>query len=191
MRLVRGLSVALGVVAVGAVGIPAFATVASSAPAPYGLTVTPTSALPGATVQVTGTTPTNGENCDSEAVFVTITYFNVTGVQVSKTISLGTADGAGDFTGTITIPSDAAPSSVSGHDAVIVGGCTFATQTTFSSNPVTLVVLGTAPTTTTTTTTVPSTTTTTTAPTTTTTTVPAKTTAPAATPVSATPTFTG
>jgi len=191
MRIVRGFSLALGVVAVGVLGIPTMTSVASSAPAPYHITVAPLSQLPGHTVKVTGTTPTNGGHCDSETVYVTVTYFTATGAQKSKKTTFGQANGTGDFSVTVTIPADAAPTSVSHHNAVIVGGCTDQTVV-YTSNPVTVVVEGTVPptTTTTTTTTAPTTTTTTTTAPTTTTTVPA-TVAPAATAVSASPTFTG
>lgn len=198
MRVVRKLGVVLGVASIGVLGLPALSTAAPALPTFfYHITVTPTSALPGHTVKVTGTGeyttgPYSGDNCDDVTITVTVTYYTATGKKTtSATTKLGSSNGDGDLSGTVTIPAGAAPTSESGHDAVIVASCPADTQTTptYTSNPVTVDVEGTAPHTTTTTT-APTTTTTTTKAATTTTTAPA-TTAPAATAISGSPNFTG
>ena len=176
---------------------------AASTPNSYFIMVSPTSQNPGQTVAVTGegqydTPPITGDNCDSTPITVAVTYFTTGGTQKTVTTSLGTSDGDGNITGPVMIPTDAGPSSVTGHNAAVQASCTIGSDT-FLSNEVDVVVLGSGTTTTTPTTSPTTTTTTTTTPTsvaplaqlsTTTTTVPTQTAQPA-TAVTGTPTFTG
>jgi hypothetical protein len=178
------------------VGFPTVSSAATVQNA-YDITVSPTAQFPGQSVTVTGigqTPPPGGtsDNCDSTTITVTVTYFTLSGTQKTAQTDLpNQSDGNGNVSGPVTIPADAAPSSVSGHDADVQASCNIGDNTN-ESNIVTVTVEGTV----TTTTTAPTTTTTTTVPVTSTT-VPVTTTtvplpaAPAASAVSGTPKLTG
>lgn len=133
----------------------------------YRIDVAPTSQDAGKAVTVTGngqyyTAPFSGDNCDSTTITVTVTYYDLAKVQKAQQVTLGTSDGDGDLSGPVTIPSDAAPTSFTGHDADVQASCI--DDGVYLSNVVPVVVNGTVATTTTT-----ASTTTTVAPTTSTT----------------------
>ena len=132
----------------------------------------PLSVAAGGTVHVTGTDP--NDVCPSADVTVTLTYFTAGGVQKTTQTDFGQADGNGNSSGDVAIPSDAGPTSVSGHTANIQAACSQSV-----SNVLDVTITGSAATTTT----APPMTTPATAPTTTppTTSAPATTIAPATT----------
>jgi hypothetical protein len=182
-RILRALP--LTAVLVGAsLCIPTMSS-ADTVPDGYSISVSPTAQLAGQSVSVTGDGQAgdNSDNCDSTTITVTVTYFTLAGTQTSAQTDFppgqnpGEVDGDGDFTGPVTIPAGAAPTSVSGHSAEVQASCVNG-DSTFESNVVDVTVEGTV-----TPTTVPVTTTT----------VPnqALQTAPAATAVTGAPQFTG
>ncbi len=114
----------------------------------YFITVAPLSGLPGASLTVTGngqyyTPPFSGDNCDSSDISATVTYETSGSVQKSQLTDLGTSDGNGDVSGSVKIPADAGPTSVTGSPADVQASCTNG-GTTYLSNVVQVTVLGNA-----------------------------------------------
>jgi outer membrane protein OmpA-like peptidoglycan-associated protein len=114
----------------------------------YYMTVAPVSGLPGASLTVTGngqyyTSPFSGDNCDDYDISATVTYKTSGGVDHSKLTDLGTADGNGDVSGSVKIPADAGPTSVTGSTADVQTSCTNG-STIYLSNVVEVTVLGNA-----------------------------------------------
>ncbi len=149
-RQVLGLSVVL---AAGWLAMGATAGAVSGTANGYRIDVAPTSQDAGKAVTVTGngqyyTAPFSGDNCDSTTITVTVTYYNLAKAQETRQVTLGTSDGNGDLSGPVTIPSDAAPTSFTGHDAEVQASCT--NDSAFLSNVVPVAVNGTVATTTTT-----------------------------------------
>lgn len=199
MRVNRVLPLALVLVAAGTMTFGATPAGAATVDNGYFIAVSPTSQDPGMDVTVTGdgqyyTSPFTGDNCDSTTITATVTYFAAGGAQLTQSTTLGTSDGDGNISGPVTIPAAAAPTSVSGHDAVVQASCSPGSDT-FLSQAVDVVVNGSVPPTTTTTTTTTTTSTTTTTPSTTSTTKPstgtssttATTPAPRSSPIAAAP----
>jgi hypothetical protein len=86
----------------------------------YTVSTNPTSALPGATVDVTGTDLAHDETCYSAPYSVSVNYTAVGGSETSQELANGTTDSADGSVGTtIMIPTDAASSDASGTTATV------------------------------------------------------------------------
>ncbi|MBV9486853.1 MAG: hypothetical protein JO246_12435 [Frankiaceae bacterium] len=86
----------------------------------YTVTVDPGSALPGDSVDVSGTNTTNDSSCYGAPYTVSIGYTAVGGTGASQQVADGTTDAAdGSVSTTITVPADAASSDASGESATV------------------------------------------------------------------------